>query len=216
MHTLCVTLQRYPAIMKKKDIRTFFQAIRNSDLQKVTRLVASDKEYLTAINFAPPKKDDGQSGLQVAFKTANFDIAAYLIEQGADINFIETSDINDWKAPVLHDCIRAAIFNSYTLQKDTSQFEKAFSLLKILLIKKADPNVVDSYGNNCLNRALMDSRQMLNNPGADFNNVILLQQLRSVFKELINAGADPNQSSERRESFARNIVNDKMEQYQLW
>ncbi|MEQ1797765.1 MAG: hypothetical protein ABL872_07425 [Lacibacter sp.] len=202
--------------MKKKDIKTFFQAIRNSDLQKVTELVSSDKEYLTATNFAPPKKDDGQSGLQVAFKTANFDIAEYLIEQGADINFIETSENNDWKAPVLHDCIRATVFNCYTLQKDTSQFDKAFSLLKTLLIKKADPNAVDSYGNNCLIRALMDARQMLDNPSADFSNEILLHQLRSVFKELINAGADPNQSSERRESFASYVISDKMEQYQLW
>jgi len=202
--------------MKKKDIKTFFQAIRNSDLQRVIELVTSDKEYLTATNFAPPKKDDGQSGLQVAFKTGNFDIAEYLIEQGVDINFIDTSDINDWKAPVLHDCIRATIFNSYTLQKDILQFEKAFSILKTMLVRKADPNAVDSYGNNCLNRALMDSRQMLNNPGADFSNEILLQQLRSVFSELINAGADPNHRSERRESFVSNIVNDKMEQYQLW
>ena len=74
--------------MKKKDIKTFFQAIRNSDLQKVRELVTSDKEYLATTNFAPPKKDDGQSGLQVAFKTGNFDIAEYLSEQGADINFI--------------------------------------------------------------------------------------------------------------------------------
>jgi hypothetical protein len=68
------------------------------------------------------------------------------------------------------------------LQKDTFQFEKALSLLKTLLIKKADPNAVDSYGNNCLNRALMDARQMLDNPSADFSNGILLHQLRSVFR----------------------------------
>ena len=202
--------------MKKKDTKTFFQAIRNSDLQKVVELVTSNNEYLNATNFAPPKKDDGQSGLQVAFKTANFDIALFLIEQGADINFIETSEINDWKAPVLHDCIRATIFNSYTLQKDTAQFENPFSLFKTMLINKADPNAVDSYGNNCLNRALMDSRQMLDNPSADFSNDILLQQLRSVFKELINAGADPNQSNERRENFASNVINNRMEQYKLW
>ena len=202
--------------MKRKDIKTFFQSIRNRDLQLVTELVLSDKEYLNVTNFAPPKKDDGQSGLQVAFKTGNFDIAEYLIEQGADINFIETSDINEWKAPVLHDCIRATIFSSYTLRKDTSQFEKAFNLLKKLLNKKADPNAVDSYGNNCLNRALMDAIQMLDNPSADFNDGILLQQLRSVFSELIKAGADPNQSSERRESFAYNVINDRMEQYQLY
>jgi ankyrin repeat protein len=202
--------------MKKKDIKIFFQAIRNGELQKVNELVEGNREYLSATNFAPPKKDDGQSGLQVAFKTGNFEIAEYLIEQGADIDFIETSNINDWRAPVLHDCIRATVFNSFTLQKDTSYFDKSFFLLKKLLIKKANPNAVDSYGNNCLNRALMDAKQMLDNPNTDFTNGILLQQLRSVFKELIKAGADPNQSNERRESFASYVVNDKMEKYQLW
>lgn len=202
--------------MKKKDIKTFFKAIRDKDLQKVTELVLSDKEYLNATNFAPPKKDDGQSGLQVAFKTGNFDIAEYLMEQGADINFMETSLINEWKAPVLHDCIRATIFSSYTIRKDTSQFDRAFNLLKKMLNKKADPNAVDSYGNNCLNRALLDAKQMLDNPSADFRNGILLQQLRSVFGALINAGADPNQSNETRESFVYHIINHRMEQYQLY
>ena len=112
--------------MKKKDIKTFFQAIRNGDLQKVTELVTSDKEYLAATNFAPPKKDDGQSGLQVAFKTGNFDIAKLLINHGADVNFQETSEINEWTAPVLHDSIRATIFNSYTVQIDTSKFDRLF------------------------------------------------------------------------------------------
>ncbi|MBN8652186.1 MAG: hypothetical protein J0L67_12200 [Cytophagales bacterium] len=202
--------------MKKKDIKTFFKAIRDKDLQKVTELVLSDKEYLNATNFAPPKKDDGQSGLQVAFKTGNFDIAEYLMEQGADINFMETSLINEWKAPVLHDCIRATIFSSYTIRKDPSQFDRAFNLLKKMLNKKADPNAVDSYGNNCLNRALLDAKQMLDNPSADFRNGILLQQLRSVFGALINAGADPNQSNETRESFVYHIINHRMEQYQLY
>lgn len=52
----------------------------------------------------PPKKDDGQSPLQVALKNGAFDIADYLIDQGADLNFIEdASCCNEWRAPVLHD-----------------------------------------------------------------------------------------------------------------
>jgi len=35
--------------------------------------------------LAPPKKD-GQSGLQIVFKTRNFGIAKLLIKQDADIN----------------------------------------------------------------------------------------------------------------------------------
>ncbi|HEX2848565.1 MAG TPA: hypothetical protein VHN59_18615 [Chitinophagaceae bacterium] len=202
--------------MTKKDIKAFFKAITGSDFQKVSELLNSDKEYLTVCNVAPPKKDDGQSGLQVAFKTGNFDIARLLIEQGADINFMETSAINEWTAPVLHDCIRAAIFNSYTVQKDTTRFDKAFSLLQLMLNRKSNPNSTDSYGNNCLHRAIMDSRQMIDNPGADLTNGVLLQQLRKIFKVLIAAGADINLANEKRPSAASMASNFKMEEHQLW
>ena len=202
--------------MTKKDIKIFFKAIADSDFKKVSELLNSDKEYLTICNVAPPKKDDGQSGLQVAFKTGNFDIASLLIEQGADTNFIETSEINEWTAPVLHDSIRATIFNSYTVQKDTSKFEKAFSLLQLMLDKNANPNSTDSYGNNCLHRAIMDSRQMIDNPSTDLTNGILLQQLRKIYKALITAGADINLTNEKRPSAEAMIKNFRLEQHQLW
>jgi ankyrin repeat protein len=202
--------------MTKKDIKAFFKAIADSDINKVTELINSDKEYLTVCNVAPPKKDDGQSGLQVSFKTGNFDIARLLIELGADINFIETSSVNEWTAPVLHDSIRATIFNSYTLQKDTSKFEKAFLLLQLMLDKNANPNSTDSYGNNCLHRAILDSRQMIDNPSADLTNGILLQQIREVFKALISAGADPNISNEKRANAIEMMTRFNMGQYKLW
>lgn len=202
--------------MTKKDIKAFFKAIKGSDFHKVSELINSDKEYLTVCDFAPPKKDDGQSGLQVAFKTGNFDIAKLLIDRGADTNFIETSEINEWTAPVLHDSIRATIFNSYTVQKDTTRFDQAFSLLQLMLDRKSNPNATDSYGNNCLHRAIMDSRQMIDNPGVDLRNEILLQQLRKIFKALIAAGADINLSNEKRPGAATMVSNFRMEQYQLW
>ena len=202
--------------MTKKDIKVFFKAIADSDFNKVSELLNSNKEYLTVCNVSPPKKDDGQSGLQVAFKTGNFDIAKLLIDQGADINFIETSEINEWTAPVLHDSIRATIFNSYTVQKDTGKFDKAFSLLQLMLDKGANPNSTDSYGNNCLHRAIMDSRQMIDNPSADLTNGVLLKQLRRIFAELITAGADINLTNEKRPSAASMITNFRLEQHQLW
>jgi ankyrin repeat protein len=201
--------------MTKKDIKTFFKAIADGDINKVSELINSDKEYLTVYNTAPPKKYDGQSGLQVAFKTGNFDIAKLLIEQGADVNFKETSEINEWTAPVLHDSIRATIFNTYTVQKNTTVFDKAFSLLQLMLNKGANPNSTDSYGNNCLHRALMDARQMIDNPQADLTNGTLLEQLRKVFNQLINAGADPNCSNEKRDNAMKMLTRFKLTQYNL-
>jgi len=57
--------------MTKKNIK----AITSSDFHKISELLNSDKEYLTVCNLAPPKKDDGQLGLQIVFKTENFGIA---------------------------------------------------------------------------------------------------------------------------------------------
>lgn len=201
--------------MKKKDIKLFFKAVSEGDFNKVSELVDNNIEFLTICNVAPPKKDDGQSGLQVSFKTGNFEIAKFLINRGADVNFIEDSEINEWTAPVLHDCIRATIFNCYTLQKDTEHFENAFSLLELILSKKANPKAIDSYGNNCLHRAIMDTRQMLDNPMTDFTNDILIKQLQRVFSELIKAGADIKESSENRDSAEELYFNFKLEKYNL-
>ena len=202
--------------MKKKDIKIFFKAISEGDINKVSELVNINTEYLTISNVAPPKKDDGQSGLQVAFKTGNFEIAKLLIDKGANVNYIETSEINEWTAPVLHDCIRATIFNSYTLKRDTKNFDKAFSLLELMLAKNADPNSTDSYGNNCLHRALLDSSQMLDNPSTDFTNNILIQQLQSVFNQLIKAGADIKVSIDNGESAEELYLNFNLDKYKLW
>lgn len=201
--------------MTKKDIKLFFKAISDGDLNKVSELLNNSTEYLSICNVSPPKKDDGQSGLQVSFKTGNFEIAELLIDKGADVNFMETSNINEWTAPVLHDCIRATIFNSYTLQRDTKHFDKAFSLLELMLSKKADPNSTDSYGNNCLHRALLDARQMLDNPSTDFFNDILIKQLKNVFNALIKAGAEIKKRSDKRESAEELYLNFKLDKYNL-
>jgi ankyrin repeat protein len=201
--------------MKKKDIKEFFKAIRNSDLERVDELIKLNKEYISICNFAPPKKDDGQSGLQVSFKTGNFEIARLLIESGADVNFIEESEINDWTAPVLHDCIRAAIFNTETLEKDPCNFNKAKSLLTLMLSKGADPNGIDSYGNNCLHRAILDSQQMIKHPYAQIENGLLLNQLKAVFYELIEAGAEVKLANDKRPDALDMIKIFGLEKYEL-
>jgi hypothetical protein len=70
--------------MLKKDINAFFKAIRRGDIEQVAELVTTDEAYLSVCRAAPPKQDDGQSGLQVALKAGQFIIAKLLIEQGAD------------------------------------------------------------------------------------------------------------------------------------
>jgi ankyrin repeat protein len=93
-------------------MKALFQAIRQSDRAKVEKLLDADPSLVRSTAKAPPKKDDGQSPLQVAFKAGQFDIADLLIDREADVNFTEVSQVNEWRAPVIHDAIRAAVFSS--------------------------------------------------------------------------------------------------------
>jgi len=202
--------------MLKKEIKTFFKAVSDGDIDTVKRLISENNEYLSITNFSPPKKDDGQSPLQVAFKTGNFEIASFLIDNGADVNFIETSEINEWTAPVIHDCLRSIIFNSYTFEKEQKKYNKAISLLSRMIELGADVNACDSYGNNCLFRALSDSYQALDHPDTDFTDEILLSQLRAVFKLLLENGADPKKEKEGRGNSYDLMESRDLTQYNLF
>lgn len=202
--------------MRKKDINTFFNAIRKGDFEQVAALVTTDKAYLTVCRATPPKKDDGQSGLQVAFKAGQFAIATLLIEQGADVNFQETSTVNEWTAPVLHDAVRAALLSTWSFPLDTSQPDQALAALHLLLRRGANPQAQDSYGNASLHRAVLDARQVLDHPQANTRQLLLLQQVRQVFAALLAIGADPLLATATRPAASTMAANYKLDSYRLW
>ena len=82
-----------------------------------------------------------------------------------------------------------------------------------MLSKNADPNSVDSYGNNCLHRAYLDARQVIDNDYYEQNEA--LNQIRKVFKQLIEAGANSKLSNDDRESLIEMIKEEQMEKYKL-
>lgn len=69
----------------------------------VRTLIENKEELVNCVAKQPPKKDDGQSPLQVALKTGALDIVEYLIDCGADLNYMEDeSCCNEWRTPVIH------------------------------------------------------------------------------------------------------------------
>lgn len=153
-------------------MKKLFQAIRQSDIDTVKQLLDKKPELISCIAKQPPKKDDGQSLLQVSLKTGNFEIANYLLDLGADINFIEDeSCCNEWRAPVIHDAIVAAVMNcrwnvnsSIEGMKVFSTKEKAdvaYKTLVRIIELGADVNAKDSYGSSCLWRFCMTAREIL-------------------------------------------------------
>ena len=202
--------------MLKKDINAFFKAIRSGDLEQVAASVTADKAYLRVCRTAPPRKDDGQSGLQIAFKAGQFAIATLLIEQGADVNFQETSTVNEWTAPVLHDAIRAALFSTWSLPLDTNKPDQTLAALRLLLRRGANPQAQDSYGNAGLHRALLDAKQVLDHPQAATKQPLLLQQVQQVFAALLAAGADPLLATATRPSATAMAATFGLAHYHLW
>lgn len=100
--------------MKGKKMKSLFTAIRQNDLDKVIKILGKNPKAVNCIATAPPKKDNGQSPLQVSIKTGNLVIAQYLMKEGADVNYMEPDDglppIRSYRCPVLFDAIRGLFF----------------------------------------------------------------------------------------------------------
>lgn len=153
-------------------MKKLFQAVRQNDLATVRELLEKKPELIACAAKQPTKKDDGQSPLQVALKTGNFDIAQYLLDAGADVNFMEADTCaNEWRAPVLHDAINAAVMNcrwntnspygGMEVFSTREKADRAYGILEKMIEMGADVNGKDSYGNSCLWRFCLQARQIL-------------------------------------------------------
>ena len=152
-------------------MKKLFQAIRKQDLETVRQLLTKHPELISCTAKQPPKKDDGQSPLQVALKTGAFPIAELLLDLGADVNFIEAEDCRSgWRAPAVHDAINAAVMTSrWNLVRPEGlevfhteeEANRAFRLLERMTALGADVNAADSYGNTGLWRLCLQARQIL-------------------------------------------------------
>ena len=190
-------------------MKKLFTAIRASDLEMVRQIIEKKPELVNCVAKKPPKKDDGQSPLQVALKTGNTAIANYLLDMGADVNFIEDETCcNAWRTPVLHDAINCAVMlcrwnkdDKYMGFKEYSTKERsveALGVLKKMLDMGADVKALDSYGNSGLNRFALQAKQILpsynyveHREGKDrIFTEELHEDLRSVLQALKDAGAD--------------------------
>lgn len=128
-------------------MNAMFKEIRHGDIEKIRARIERDPAVVNEIyTGAKPKKDIGQSPLQVAIKCGQFEIIDLLIEHGADVDFIEdpadkpkdTSASYFMCMPVLHDAI-IGTFGALPY----SQFEHAENyvrVIKTLLERGADPN----------------------------------------------------------------------------
>lgn len=194
-------------------MKKLFQAIRHGDIETVKELLAKKPELISCTAKQPPKKDDGQSPLQVSLKTGNFEIADYLLDLGADVNFMESEDCcNEWRAPVIHDAINAAIMNSrwnvnsemmyggIKVFHNKEEADRAYNILKRIVSMGANVNAADSYGNTCVWRACLQAKQILpsyNHQKQEIGTDRILtpeltEDLKRIFTLLYDNGMDMN------------------------
>ena len=191
-------------------MKKMFTAIRVSDLETVKKIIEKKPDIVNCKAKQPPKKDDGQSPLQVALKTGNLAIANYLLDNGADVNFIEDeSCCNEWRSPVLHDAIRCSVmlcrwnindeYMGFRVSSTKERAKDGLAVLKRMLDMGADVNALDSYGNSSLDRFASQAMQIL--PSYDYvdhcekEDRIFTEELHEDLKNLLqvlkDAGADP-------------------------
>lgn len=157
-------------------MKKLFKLIRSGDLDEVRRLIEQKPALISCTAKQPPKMDDGQSPLQVAVKTKQFAIADYLLDRGADVNFMEdpAACCDDWCMPVVHiaamTAVRCCRHNTRFEAGDRVFFEEyssgaeadaAFALLKRLLELGADVNARESHGATLAWRTCRTAADML-------------------------------------------------------
>ncbi len=195
--------------LEVRRMKKLFTAIKASDLETVRQIIEKTPALVNCVAKQPPKKDDGQSPLQVALKTGNCALENYLLDMGADVSFIEDeSCCNAWRAPVLHDAINCAVMSCRWNTNDQYMGFRVFStkeravealgVLKRMLDMGADANALDSYGNSGLNRFALQAKQIL----PTYSHVEqrektdrvfteeLHEDLRNVLQALRDAGAN--------------------------
>ena len=181
-------------------MKKLFKAIRQENIEEVKAIIEKRPELVNCVAVPPPKKDNGQSPLQVALKTGAVEIAYYLIENGADVNFMEAEDDDPGvRCPVLHDAIVMVMQSlcyghlDMTGQKLKRQFDvsdQGLNIMEELLKRGADPNKKASNGFDALNKAISDAESVLDNDIYSAAWEKAEQQLVKLFDLLIRYGAD--------------------------
>ena len=181
-------------------MKKLFTFIRQQDMAGVKSIIDKSPELINSISKGTPKKDDGQSLLQVALKSSSTQIINYLLDKGANVNFIEGEDCsNAWRAPVIHDAINRAIMRArWNVNGEVfgtkQSSDEAFAILKRIVELGADVNAKDSYNNACLDRACLQAKQVL--PMSNSKDNVLTKELKAdmkrIFALLIENGADLN------------------------
>lgn len=173
-------------------MKKLFDAIKKNNIGEVKALVEKDFTLVNCVSGTNPKKDIGQSPLQVALKNGSFDIAEYLIGCGADINFMEADEVDSiLKTPVLFDAITATLESLCYYQYEVS--DRAICLAEKIVNMGADLNKRASNGSDVIGWAISRAAKIINIPSGykEVQEAVRIK-LTAILDLLIDNGADIN------------------------
>ena len=172
-------------------MKRLFKAVRQNDLETIKRILDANPELINCVATPPPKKDDGQSLLQVANKVGNLEIAHYLIEMGIDVNYMEPDNGLPWprsfRCPVLIDAVRFLLSGGRGWKKDV---EGRMKLIQTLLEKGADPNKTDNGNRNSWDWAIQAYLDAIDTVGDDEQKEQFMTMAKELFGILYYYNAD--------------------------
>lgn len=201
-------------------IQPIVQEVIDGDIDAVRARVEAKPALANFVAARSPKKYAGMSILQVAYRHARFDISNYLLERGADPNFMEDLKATPRAWPVLHHAITRVIFGSrsprpvrdearaitgWTPSYSAEEADAAFASLTLLVECGAAFPSADSHGNSALGRACLAARELL--PKTRYTEPDWVdptpltpefaQDLHRIFDFLIARGEDPHAVDEK-------------------
>lgn len=209
-----------------------FAAVLAGDLDGVRALVAAEPGLVNAVAPEKPADTKWMSPLEVALSAGGLrdpfwyeevnwkrDIAWFLLEHGADVNYRAPRTARSFDAPVLFAAAVNAVRNvrqrravsdgrrSLAVVRTGEESDDAFAFLKAMLDQGADAAMLDHDGRNVLREALWEAGKVA---GAD-SPAETRDDLLRVFRLLIDAGADrenvaPRTGQSIRESLAGDPV----------
>ena len=149
-----------------------FQLLRRGDIEGVRQILYKKPEEVNAVSGDKPKRDQGQSLLQVAIKSGHLDIADLLIDRGADLNFIEEpTELNPFCQPVIQTAGGRAVFDcrrmikrwngQYQMYSSKEKADQSFKVFKKMLELGADISQMDSHGGTLLQNILIETKEVL-------------------------------------------------------